>query len=112
MGAIHLNYAQMPERHQYEITGDRGWAILDVNERLLRIGSRATNASETSHFEFDRDDAYKAEHQAFLDAVEKKRSPETPFEEAIISVAFCVAAMRSWETGKPMDLSQYEPSVS
>ena len=46
IGTIHLNYLQMPERHEYEIVGDRGWAMFDLNTGRLRRGRLRRGAAE------------------------------------------------------------------
>ena len=43
-----------------------------------------------------RDDVYRLEHQAFLDAVDGKRPPESPAAAAIVSMEIVDAALRSW----------------
>jgi UDP-N-acetylglucosamine 3-dehydrogenase len=97
--SIHLNYVQAPQRHEYEVAGDRGWAILDMEANLLRIGHRDDAKVITEQFEVVRDQLFVAEHQTFLDAVEKRRAPESPVETAIVSMRVVDAAMRSWQSG-------------
>jgi len=95
---IHLNYIQMPERHEYEIIGDKGWAILDANMGILRTGMRENSSMQTESFSIDRDDMYRGEHKAFFQAIEKKSLPESPAKDGLISIAICDAAMKSWKT--------------
>ena len=71
LATIHLNYAQMPERHEYEIVGDEAWALYDFNTGRLRIGRRAAAAETTEDFPVERDPMYAAEHEAFLAAAEE-----------------------------------------
>jgi len=97
--SIHLNYVQAPQRHEYEVVGDRTWAILDMEANVLRIGRRDDAEVTTEQFAVDRDQLFVAEHQAFLDTVEKRRAPESPAETAIVSMRVVDAAMRSWQSG-------------
>lgn len=100
ISSIHLNYVQMPQRHSYEFVGDKGWAILDLDRNELRIGKRENSNVETKTFTVDHDDIYRTEHQAFLDAVEGHRSPETSAEDGLVSMAICQAAIESWKTSR------------
>jgi predicted dehydrogenase len=96
--AIHLNYVQMPQQSDCLVTGDRGWALLDIERGMLRIGSQPSGqeTSETIHSE--RDNMYRAEHQRFLDAVAGRCGPSSPIDEAIVSMEIIDAGMRSWDT--------------
>ena len=95
---VHLNYAQMPERHTYEVIGDEGWAFLDFNEGLVLVGNRRQQTVQTKTFRQDRDDIFRAEHNAFFDAVEGRRSPETSAADGLISTMICAAALESYRT--------------
>ncbi len=96
---IHLNYVQMPQRHFYEITGDKAWATLDYEEGILRIGHKASSSVESLPFRQERDDIYRHEHRAFLDAVDGKRPPETSAADGLVSTAICEAVRTAWESG-------------
>lgn len=95
--AVHINYVQAPQRHEYEIVGDRGWAILDAETNQLRIGNREGDTQTTETFRFERDDLFRSEHQAFLDAADGKRPPESPCDSALVSMRVVDAALRSWK---------------
>ncbi|HUV08264.1 MAG TPA: Gfo/Idh/MocA family oxidoreductase [Spirochaetia bacterium] len=96
MATVHLNYVQMPERHEYEIAGDRAWAMWDLNTGILRVGRRSDSSVVEETTSVERDPVYREEHQAFLDAVDGKRKPESPAEEAIVSLEIIEAALKSW----------------
>lgn len=98
IGTIHLNYLQMPERHEYEIVGDQGWAMFDLNTGRLRRGRRSDSREWVEEFPVTRDPVYEAEHQAFLDAIAGKRAPESPARDAIVSMQIIEAAMSSLRT--------------
>lgn len=95
---VHLNYTQMPERHTYEVIGDEGWALLDFNEGLLLVGNRSQQTVQTKTFRQERDDIFRAEHNAFFDAVDGKRPPETSAADGLISTMICAAALESYRT--------------
>ena len=107
VSSIHLNYVQMPERHEYEIVGDKGWAVLDANMGVLRTGIRENSSTQIESFNLDRDEMYRAEHKAFLQAVEKKVSPESPAKDGLISMAVCDAAMKSWKSKSRVSINLY-----
>jgi predicted dehydrogenase len=94
---IHLNYLQAPERHEYEVVGDRGWARLDMTRGILDIGLRATNMIESRIYPVERDDLYRAEWDAFFLAVNQARPSESPANQAIVSVLMCEGAIASWK---------------
>lgn len=98
IGTIHLNYLQMPERHEYEIAGDEGWAMFDPNTGRLHRGHRRGSRVSIEEFPIDRDPMYEAEHQAFLDAVAGRRAAESPARDAIVSMQIIEAALASWRT--------------
>ena len=95
LATIHLNYVQMPQRHEYEVVGDRAWAILDMETNRLRIGRREEQAETVETLSVERDKLFENEHQAFLDAVDGRRGPESPASSAIVSMRIADAAMRS-----------------
>ncbi len=99
LATVHLNYMQMPQRHEYEVVGDKGWVVLDVDSGLVRIGLRETEKETQERVTSERDDAYRAEHEAFIQAVDVKRLPESPGEAAARSVELFNMAMQSWDTG-------------
>lgn len=101
---IHLNYIQMPQRHEYEIVGDHGWAVLDVDAGTLRTGLRQARSVQTESFDTVRDQMYITEHQAFLDAVDGKRKPESSAADSMISLAVCEAALKSWKTHQRVEV--------
>jgi predicted dehydrogenase len=99
IATIHLNYLQMPERHDYEIVGDQGWTMFDLNTGRLRVGRRASASESQEDFPVDRDPMYAGEHAAFLDAVAGRRAPESPASDAIVSMQIIEAALASWRSG-------------
>ena len=105
MTSVHLNYLQMPDRGEIEVVGDQGWAHFDMVSESLRIGNRDSRSVETENYRGQRDDIYRAEHQAFFDAISGKRDPESPPSEAIVSMQVIDAAMRSWREQRRVELS-------
>ena len=108
LASIHFNYVQMPQRHQYEIVGDQAWALLDMEANCLRVGRREDDAETSECIEVVRDQLFKAEHQAFIDAVDGRRQPESPAASAIVSMRVVDAALRSWKESRRIPI----PSAS
>jgi predicted dehydrogenase len=106
LATIHLNYLQMPERHEYEVVGAEGWAVLDLLRSALRIGRRCEQKVTECSYCIDKDKMVRAEHQAFLDAVAGLRASETSAADGLISTAICEAAVESWRTRRPVDVQR------
>lgn len=101
---VHLNYVQMPQRHCYEVTGEQAWATLDYEEGCLQIGYRATQAIETIRFQQERDDIYRLEHEAFLEAVAGNRPVETSAADGLVSTALSESVLSSWKTNSKVEV--------
>lgn len=95
---IHLNYLQYPDRYHYEFVGDKGWIDYDLISNTLYIGDRNSRIVSEEKLHFERDNIYVAEHQAFFDAIDGKRSAESPANEALHSMVILDAAIQSWKT--------------
>lgn len=84
--------------------GDEAWALVDFDHCAIRIGRRREQTIETQSFTHERDDIFRAEHQAFFDAADGNRPPETSATGGMISTAVCEAAMRSYREGRKIRL--------
>jgi len=103
---VSLNYAQMPQRSACEVIGDRGWALAEIEKQTLRIGLADDSSEREERIPVERDDLYRAEHQAFLDAIAGLRPPASPATEAIVSMEIADAALRSWRAGRRIELER------
>jgi predicted dehydrogenase len=106
ISTAHLNYLQMPERHEYEIVGDRGWAVFDLVQGRLRIGRQSDSSERVEVIPTDRDPLYREEHAAFLEAVAGRAEPESPSRSAIISMRVIAAALESLNTRQRVPLTK------
>ena len=97
LATVHLNYLQMPQRHEWEIVGDRGWIVMDADRGTLRIGRRDSESESTETVAVDRDLTYRREHQAFIDCLDGLSGPESSGEAAARSVELFTMAMQSWD---------------
>lgn len=101
---IHLNYVQMPQRHEYEIIGDKAWVLLDYESASVKIGYKATQSVETISFQQERDDIFRHQRDAFLSAVDGNRNPETSAADGLVSTAICEAILLSWKNNRQQDI--------
>jgi predicted dehydrogenase len=95
LATVHLNYLQMPQRHEWEIVGDKGWIVLDADRGTIRLGLRATESETIETVPVDRDETYRREHQAFIDCLDGLGPPESTGEVAARSVELFAMAMTS-----------------
>jgi predicted dehydrogenase len=103
LATVHLNYIQMPQRHEWEIVGDQGWIVMDPDRGILRLGRRETESEIVETFSIDRDADYRREHQAFFDCIAGIRPAESPADAAARSVELFALAMRSWREGRRVE---------
>ena len=97
---INLNYVQHPMRGGCEISGDEGWAAFDAISGQLQIGNRDQESTEMEDYSLERDELFVDQIQAFVDAIDGKREPESPAQDAIGSMQMIEAAMKSWPLGE------------
>jgi predicted dehydrogenase len=101
---LDLNYIQMPLRHECEVMGDRAWALCDLDQGRIRLGRRDEPKPAEVILTVDRDNLYRDEHQAFLDAMDGTRPPFRSAEEALVSMEVVDAALRSWRERRRVTL--------
>jgi predicted dehydrogenase len=101
---VHLNYVQLPERHEYEVVGDLGWAQVDFFGGWIRRGDRRDGSLCVENFDQPRDDIFRAEHAAFFETIAARRPPETSAAAGLVSTTICAAAVESWRTGRAVTL--------
>jgi predicted dehydrogenase len=105
--SIHLNYLQNPDRVHFEFVGDQGWIYYDWIANILYTGDRNKKVVSKEMFDFERDILYEREHQAFLDVISGKRSPESSAEDGLQSMIVIESAIKSWKTKKRVELKQF-----
>lgn len=98
IATMHFNYVQNPDRASLEIIGDKGWALFEAGSNSLRMGNHEKGRESVQQFEIERDALMADEHKAFLDAVAGRRPPESPAQEAILSMKVVEAILASWRT--------------
>lgn len=106
LATIHLNYAQHPQRAYCEIIGDEKSLLYDMMTGEIQLSDYATGEVTVQDYAVNRDDTFAAEHQAFFDAVDNKRAPESPADEAIVSMQIMDAAMASWRQNQRIEIKE------
>lgn len=101
---VHLDYVQDPDREDFEVVGTQGWAHYDPKSGRFRHATAAGGEVLGERLRPERDDVYRAEHEAFFAAADGRRAPESPLESALVSLRVAEAAMRSMATGQRVPL--------
>jgi len=102
---IHLNYVQMPQRHEYEIVGDKAWIILDAETQTIKIGYRDSCRTESISILQERDDIFRVEHQAFFNAINLQELNLNEVESAVTTQVICDAIIEAWSSGEIVRLA-------
>ena len=100
-----LNQFQAPNEVTFDIHGENGSLKIEGHRRrwgILLRGDGDWTWHETPPLE--RDDLFIAQAQAFLDGVEGKATALSTFEEAVQTLKFNQAALRSANTGTAIDI--------
>ena len=101
-----LNQFQAPNEVTFDIHGENGSLKIEGHNcrwgTLLR-GDADWTWHQTSALE--RDDLFIAQAQAFLDEVEGKATALSTFEEAVQTLKFNQAALRSASSGTAIDIA-------
>jgi myo-inositol 2-dehydrogenase/D-chiro-inositol 1-dehydrogenase len=104
IATINLNYIQHPQHCFCQVVGDRAWVMLDLQANSLQLGWRNESAVQEQSFKFERDDLYRAEHEAFMRSARGARKPESPPEVAIQSMHVVAAAIESLRSRSPAEV--------
>ena len=99
---MHLNYLQDPEVHRYDLIGSDGSVSLDLNAGTLHLHRDGVVVTES--FSTERDPVYEKEHNLFIAAMVQRAPPESPIDQAILSLSIQSAALRSLTSGQPADV--------
>jgi hypothetical protein len=106
VATINLNYIQHPERCYCEVIGDKAWLFVDIESGRVQQGVHIDAAVHHRSFIFERDDLFRAEHEAFIQAARGERKAESPPDVAIQSVYVVDAAIQSLRCGRPVSLKR------
>lgn len=101
-----MNQFQAPNETMMLIHCERGSIKIESQGRrwgVLRHGE--TEWTWTQVPPLERDDLFIAQANAFLDGMEGKPTPLATFDEAVQTLKFNVAALRSSDTGLPITIS-------
>lgn len=104
LATINLNYVQHPQQCICEIIGDQAWLTFDLETAMMRIGRRNESTVTEEMFSIERDQLFRAEHDAFIKAARGTGPAESPPDGAIRSMRIVDAAIRSMQTRVPVTL--------
>lgn len=109
VASVHLDFFQRARRRQTELLGTEGTTIVEFgrwDECNLSLYQPSSGEWLHEKLQTDRDDMFRDEDRAFLEAV-VKRSPVLPgLDEGRLAVEVTVAAQRSARTGKAVTLGE------
>lgn len=101
-----LNQFQAPNEMTLQIHCEHGSVKIEGHEQRFGIFRRATNAWEWHKGQpLERDDAFIAQANAFLDGLEGKPTDLCTFDEAVRTLKFNLAALESARSGKVVEIS-------
>jgi predicted dehydrogenase len=101
-----MNQFQAPNETTMFIHGERGSVKIEAALQrwgVLRHGEKEWTWTQTPPLE--RDDLFIAQANAFLDGMEGKATPLSTFDEAVQTLKFNLAALRSSDSGLPITIS-------
>lgn len=108
-GEVLASYAltqfQVPNENTLLLNGERGSLKIEIHQRRWGVMKHG-DADWTWHVTppMERDELFTAQAHAFLDVMEGKKTPLCTFEEAVQTLRFNEAALRSSATQLPIHL--------
>ena len=103
-------------QEEVSVVGDRAKLEALIPENVIRVGRRGEHRIGSVEIESVADDSIRheglhhgssyVEHRKFLDAVRAGAKPEVTAEDGLLSVAVGVAAHRSIDEGRPVELGE------
>ena len=94
-----------------EVLGSEGAVMIGVHQHTpVLLLNRAGAHHDVMPYLMERfGDAYRAQLQHFVDCLHKGQSPSVSGAEALAACKIGIAATRSYQTGRPVTLSELEP---
>jgi scyllo-inositol 2-dehydrogenase (NAD+) len=95
-----------------EVLCSQGAVMIGVHQHTpVLVLNRAGAHHDVMPYLMERfGDAYRAQLQHFVDCLQKGQSPSVSGAEALAACKIGIAATRSYQTGRPVTLSELEPS--
>jgi inositol 2-dehydrogenase len=95
-----------------EVLGSEGAVMIGAHQHTpVLLLNRAGAHHDVMPYLMERfGDAYRAQLQHFVDCLHKGQSPSVSGAEALAACKIGIAATRSYQTGRPITLSELEPS--
>jgi len=109
--SVHLDFFQRARRRQTELLGTEGTIIVEFarwDECGLSIYEAGSREWKHERFATDRDDMFRDEDRAFLEAVASGTPVPIDIEEGRLPVEVTAAAQESARTGRAIELQKPE----
>lgn len=105
IGNIHLDYIQRSPSRSFKIIGEEGTIICDLNKHVVKLFTTENRRWQVfSEDEYDKNEMYIEEMKHFINCIEKKEKPLIDIIDGKRTLMVALAAKRSAETGKRINL--------
>jgi predicted dehydrogenase len=109
IGEIHLDLFQRGKRRQSEFMGTEGTILIDLttwDDCAIKMFRAGTNAWETERIPTRRDDMYRAQNLAFLNACAARTPLQPDGYAGAVSLEIALAAMQSSREKRLVELGE------
>jgi len=99
---VHLDFLQRARRRQTELMGTEGTAIIEFarwDKCVLSIYEAVKGQWVVEEIDTDRDDMFRAEDGAFLEACARRSAPPVSIADGRLAVSIMLAAQESSASG-------------
>lgn len=103
---LHQDYLQQPPARTCKVIGDEGKIVVDFAALTVEVFARKEKVAETLSFAgFERNQMFLDEMHHFLACVRGEQSPLVPVRDGAQSLRMALAARKSMETGRMVELT-------
>ena len=102
IASVHLDFFQRARRRQTELMGTEGTAIIEFarwDKCVFSVYEAARGEWAVEEIDTDRDDMFRAEDGAFLEACARRVAPPVSIADGRLAVSVMLAAQESSATG-------------
>jgi len=102
IASVHLDFLQRARRRQTELMGTEGTAIIEFarwDKCVLSIYEAVKGQWVVEEIDTDRDDMFRAEDGAFLEACARRSAPPVSIADGRLAVSIMLAAQESSASG-------------
>ena len=104
---LHLSFVQQPTMRRYEIYGEEGTLLWDYFSNIVEIHSSHSQKNKIFRWDkFDRNQMFLDELKHYLSCIGGCEQPLIDIKEGIKSLKVIIAAKKSLESGRVVELSE------